>query len=146
MVVIGGPALAEHRIRARAVALVEERLAVHVDTSDRDAEVLLPLRGQVVAHGFVERVGVVRVGEILHLRPVGVPGLVLGLRGDGVELHVVVGAVVEIALEPLADHATCRLDAGRLLVADGVDQDRAVDRLAEGTAAGPAGVDAGKRP
>src|SRR6267378_4824711 len=106
MVVVGGPALPEHRVGTRTVAPVEERLPIDFRASDRDAEILLPLRGQVVADGLVEGVRVVRVGEALDLRSIWVPRLVLGLRRGGVESDVVVGAVSQVADEPLADRAT----------------------------------------
>ena len=131
MVVVGGPALAEHRIRARSVALVEERLAVHLDAAHVDAEVLLPLRDQVRAHRLVEGVRVVCVSKSLHFGPGRIPLLVLGHRRRGVEFDVVVRAVAEVAVEPLADRAARRLRAGGALIAHRIDQRLAVDRLAE---------------
>src|SRR5439155_24276582 len=106
-------------------------LAIELDAADVDSEVRLPLRDEVRAHGLVERVGVVRIGESFHLRPCRIPLLVLGLRRGGVELDVVVRAVAEVTVESLAHHTPRRLSARRALVADRVDQRFAVDRLAE---------------
>src|SRR5256885_9998079 len=57
-------ALPEHRVGAGDVALLEEGATVDVDALDCDAEVQLPLRGQVGADGLVEGSGVEGVGEV----------------------------------------------------------------------------------
>src|ERR1700682_1305895 len=103
MVVIGAPALAEKRVRALPVAVVEEILAIDVDAGDCDAEILLPLRCEVVADRLVEWVGVERVREAFDLRSIRVPSHVLGLRGCRSELCVGIGVVAEIALQTPAD-------------------------------------------
>ena len=72
--------------------------------------------------------------------------MVFGFGRGRVELHPVVRAIAEVALQALADDATGGLNAGRLLVANRGHEGFAVDGGAEGVTPGAAFVDARERP
>src|ERR1700680_4252619 len=145
MVVVGAPTLAKRRVGAAAIPVIEERLSIHLDAANRNAEVLGPLRLKVGAHRLVESVRVVRVGEALDLGAGRVPCLVLGFRRRRVELPIRVDAVAEGPPSTLSDQPAGRRDTGGRLVAQGVDERVAVDRGGESVAPGLAGLDTRKR-
>ena len=140
VVVVGAPALPEHRVCASLVALVEEGLLVDLIAADLDAEILLPLIDQVLANGDVEGIRVVGVREVLHLGSSWVPRLVLAARRGWVELRVDVGPVAEVPGEAFAEHAARRGHARGAGRAHSIDECVAVDRRRKSMAAGLSGV------
>src|SRR5712691_10885450 len=144
MVVVGAPALPERAVGAVAVAVVEVVPAVDLYALHGDAKVLLPLGREVSAHGLVERVRVVGVDEPLDFGAVRIPGLVLGLGRDRVELLARIGPVAEVAIEPFADQPAGGRPAAGAGRAKSVGERVPVDRRAERVAPGAAGVDPGE--
>ena len=133
MVVVDAPALpADHHDLLLSVPL--KGWKVGRGQLDVDAQVLLPLRLQVLGALVVAGTRVVAVFQVLHLAAVRVPLLVQVLGSLGVELGVGVAVVAEISLEALDDRAAGGRLAGDRVGACDVGELVAVDRHREGSA------------